>query len=88
MVREGAVAIRCRQCGGAMEAMNMKRYDGSWSWWLLGGGLFCILAVGGILLGIPLFLAGLYRLTARRSVRYCPDCGYHFDVLEGLPEGG
>ena len=67
-----------------MRRITLKRYSGKWTWWLLGGGVFCSLFLGGVLLGIPLLLAGIYRLTARWSINCCRDCGYHYEIL---PEG-
>ena len=70
--------IQCSKCGEDMELMTAKKHTGKSPLVLMAGGIFCILFIGGALLGIPLLLLGIYQFTAKQIINYCPGCGYHY----------
>lgn len=72
--------VECRHCRTDMELLTVKKYTGKWSYVLVVTGVFCSLFIVGALVGIPLLLLGIYRMTAKQAINYCPNCGHYFKV--------
>ena len=72
--------VTCRHCGSEMEIMTVKKHSGKWPYVLLAGGAFCFLFLGGPILGIPMVISGIYMITAKMTISYCPDCGRYYKV--------
>lgn len=74
----------CGRCHNAMEIITVNKYEdaGKWSALIVGGGLFSLLFLGGLLFGVPIMAAGLYVGTAKRILSYCPDCGNQFELMK------
>jgi len=72
--------IQCRKCGENMELMTAKKHTGIRPVVLMIMGVFCIIFIGGALIGIPLLLLGVYQYTAKHTISYCSSCGYYFKV--------
>jgi hypothetical protein len=75
--------VECRHCQAKMVVSDVKRYTGKWPLAVGGVGVATCL-VGGVLIGIPLLLGGIYMSTARQTICHCPECGFHYKVW--LPE--
>jgi hypothetical protein len=73
-------AMGCRQCQGPMEIIKTKKYPGRWPLVLMVSGVFCSLFFVGVLIGIPMLLAGIYMATAKETISHCPNCGHYFKV--------
>ncbi|MBF0226378.1 MAG: hypothetical protein HQK76_13065 [Desulfobacterales bacterium] len=71
----------CKQCQEEMDILKIKKYDGNTPLVLLIGGIFFLLFLGGPFLGIPMILGGIYMLTSKITISYCPNCGNYFKVL-------
>ncbi len=74
-------SVECRHCKTPMEVVRTKKYPGKGSIALIAGGLFCSLFFLGILVGVPMLMAGIYMLTAQVTISHCPGCGYYYKVL-------
>ena len=78
----------CPQCGARIELRQIKKYPGNMPLMLTGLGVLGILFFVGALVGIALILGGIYMLTARETVRYCPSCRYCYRKLAGRQDNG
>ncbi|MBF0396284.1 MAG: LITAF-like zinc ribbon domain-containing protein [Desulfobacterales bacterium] len=74
-------SVNCKECQQEMDIVNVKKYDGKTPIVLLIGGIFCLLFLGGPFLGVPMILGGVYMLTSKITISYCPNCGNYFKVL-------
>ncbi|MBF0526493.1 MAG: LITAF-like zinc ribbon domain-containing protein [Deltaproteobacteria bacterium] len=74
--------MNCRQCQTRMEVTQAKKYPGKWPYILMGLGVFCSLFLLGPIVGFPLLIAGIYMVTVRQPISYCPNCGYYFHIAE------
>ncbi|MBF0100844.1 MAG: hypothetical protein HQK77_08055 [Desulfobacterales bacterium] len=72
--------VECSQCSSLMEILSVKKYGGKWPIIFMISGVFCLLFLGGPILGIPLLLIGFYTLTENLTISYCPKCGHYFKI--------
>lgn len=73
-------SVACAQCGEEMVGIKAKKFPGKLPYVILGLGFFFSLFVGGLLIGLPVVLGGVYMLMARDTLNLCRTCGYYFKV--------
>ncbi|CAM2057510.1 hypothetical protein DSUL_150122 [Desulfovibrionales bacterium] len=71
------VGTKCSQCNKRMDIIAVRKYDGKWGPWLIGAGVILSL-LGGLIIGVLLFMSGIYVMTAKEILSCCPDCGHFF----------
>ena len=77
-------SVICRYCQDQMERMSVKTFSEKWALGMMIMGLICCLFVIGPLIGIPIFLFGIYMWMAENTINYCPSCGHYYKILHGI----
>ena len=77
--------ITCHLCSGEMKLYTGPRHSRKVGAVMIVAGGFCTLFWIGAVLGIPLFLLGLYMVGARRSLWVCEDCNVAIERIELQP---
>jgi hypothetical protein len=72
----------CTLCNGEMQLYNGPRYNRKVGGFLIVGGVFATLFWVGAVLGIPLFVIGLYMTGAKRQLWVCQECNTAIERIE------
>lgn len=75
----------CNLCNGEMKPYQGPRYNKKVGGFLIAAGAFTTLFWVGAVLGIPLFLIGLYMAGAKRQLWVCKDCNTAIERVELEP---
>lgn len=67
----------CHQCGAPMDVLRVRKYEGQWPYWCIGGGILMSF-FGGFFIGVLVLLWGVYAASAKQAITCCPKCGYYF----------
>jgi len=67
-------ALICTACNGEMNEYTGYKHSKGLGVFLILSGIFCILFWIGAVLGIPLFIIGMYMTSAKRNLWVCQDC--------------
>ncbi len=75
----------CNLCNGEMEPYTGPRYSKKVGGFLIVAGAFTTMFWIGAVLGIPLFIMGLYLGGAKRQLWVCKDCNTAIERIELEP---
>lgn len=76
----------CTLCNGEMHPYTGPRYSKKVGGFLIICGIFATLFWIGAVLGIPLFLIGLYMASAKRQLWVCKECNTAIERIELKPK--
>lgn len=76
----------CTLCNGEMQLYTGPRYSRKVGGFLIVAGVFSTLFWVGAVLGVPLFLAGLYMSGAKRQLWVCKECNTAIERIELKPK--
>lgn len=79
-------SLICNLCNGEMQLYSGPRYSRKVGVFLVVVGIFATLFWIGPVLGIPLFLIGLYMTGAKRQLWVCKECNTAIERVELKPE--
>ncbi len=74
--------IICSVCDGKMNQYVGPRYNRGMGVLMIAGGILCTLFWIGPVLGLPLFIIGLYMHGAKRKLWVCQDCNSAIERIE------
>ncbi|OGX19943.1 MAG: hypothetical protein A2Y04_04175 [Omnitrophica WOR_2 bacterium GWC2_45_7] len=69
-----------------MQSYTGPRYSRKVGGFLVAGGVFATLFWIGAVLGIPLFVIGLYMMGAKRQLWVCKECNTAIERIELKPK--
>ncbi|UCC95285.1 MAG: hypothetical protein JSW40_00630 [Candidatus Omnitrophota bacterium] len=78
--------LTCNLCKGQMHLYRGPRYNRKVGGFLIASGAFTTLFWVGSILGVPLFLLGLYMTGAKRQLWVCRDCNTAIERIELKPK--
>lgn len=79
-------SLVCNLCNGEMKLYSGPRFSRKLGMALVFGGIFATLFWVGPVLGIPLFLTGLYMIGAKRHLWVCQECNTAMERVELKPK--
>ncbi|MBF0521967.1 MAG: hypothetical protein HQL24_02805 [Candidatus Omnitrophica bacterium] len=79
-------SLICNLCNGEMQLYTGPRYSKKAGFFLVIVGIFATLFWVGPVLGVPLFLMGLYMITSKRQLWVCKECNTAIERIELNPE--
>ena len=78
--------LMCNLCNGEMQRYAGPRYNRKVGGFLSAFGAFSTFFWTGAIVGVPLFLVGLYMTGSRRQLWVCRDCNTAIERVELRPE--
>ncbi len=78
-------ALICNLCNGEMQPHTGPRHNRKVGGFLIASGVFTTMFLTGGVLGIPLFLIGLYMTGAKRQLWVCQECNTAIERIELKP---
>ena len=79
-------SLVCNMCNGVMQLYSGPRFSRKLGLALVFGGIFSTLFFIGPVLGIPLFLAGLYMIGSKRQLWVCQECNTAMERVPLVPK--
>jgi len=79
-------ALICNLCNGEMREYTGPRYSRRLGGFLILAGVLCTLFWVGAVLGVPLFIIGLYMTGARRQLWVCKECNTAIERIDLAPK--
>lgn len=69
------ITVRCTHCDGKLAERTLSKHSRGFAVGLIVLGILCFFLIWGCILGLPLFLIGLYMYLASRKAWVCEQCG-------------